>query len=393
MIDYADGDDDTNPTLTSARLAAWGFDSHPWEGAKISSKNAAAAAAAGYSFFGAYLGGGSSYLTPKKATILSNAGLQIVSIYEHAGMDATGYYSGAGDESAYEKGIIDGEHAYSRAMDAGQDAVPGSAIYFGTEPDYTGLSKAQQSTVTQDVAKYYKGVEKGFSDAANGSPIFQIGVYGFGAVDKAVIGAGEAAYSFMAGTSKYANWDIKQSPTPSKLNDIKIDIDHTSSNNYGEWSVPREVYDYEGAHFTVADSVYPTSDAQPGTVGASFTFDLPDNFTGTVINPTETNEDHGRNAVIALRQTLLDSTDVSNSFFTFVKGKLTQWAFTALQKDPYEVGITSQHITNASDIPAGVTGYSPGTFDSAYYVATYPNGSVYIGSGESLSAGHWHAQT
>jgi hypothetical protein len=151
-----------------------GFDSKGWEGAITTASATAAAKTDG--FFSAYLGSSPGYLTAATAGTLINAGLQIVSLYEHGpkgggDMQAPGYYgyhanNNAPDE-AYSHGVNDGIAAYNNAVNVGQS--PLSAIYFATEPLLAGGGDAAAGnpTLLADIAQYYEGVAAGMAQAAH----------------------------------------------------------------------------------------------------------------------------------------------------------------------------------------------------------------------------------
>jgi VCBS repeat-containing protein len=182
-----------------------------------------------FDFVGEYIGnsdpatnGDPSYLTLEKANhYINDAHLQIFSIYEKAGMDHAPYYTGIGTNSAYNKGLADGAAAYQAALSDGQGSSPGSAIYFGTEVP----TDATSTTLLADITNYFKGVRQAFT--ANGPSLFTIGVYGYGATDSTIKGAGLAQYSWLPGSPAaaegYTDWNIRQ------VFDIGV---HSAKGNY-----------------------------------------------------------------------------------------------------------------------------------------------------------------
>jgi hypothetical protein len=195
-----------------------------------------------YDFVCAYLNphAGGQYLSYGVAQKLTNAGLQVISVYEHKHMDEVSYYTGSGVNSAEAHGIKDGEQAYDDALAAGQGNWSGSAIYFGAEPP-TDLHTVK---LLNDIADYFRGIEEGFRDEAQvrnaGTVLFTIGVYGYGETDRFIKGY-EATYSWLAGSPAaaegYTKWNIKQNLDAAHVGGILVDTDHAAGQHFGEWGL------------------------------------------------------------------------------------------------------------------------------------------------------------
>lgn len=115
------------------------------------------------------------------------------------------------------RGHFDGVNAYHTAVRIGQPS--GSAIYFGVDYDAT------PQDIATAVSDYFRGIHKGFTDAALGTtPLYSIGVYGSGACCDWIKGHLRIAnYSWLAestdwhGSHSYADWNIKQSIATTRL--------------------------------------------------------------------------------------------------------------------------------------------------------------------------------
>lgn len=160
---------------------------------------------AGIGMVGEYLGGDNSYLTRAEAKVETSAGLQIFSIYEHAGMDNADYYT---SDVALQNGTSDATNALRNAKRVGQP--PGSAIYFGID-----LDPADFGGDLNGVVKYFAGVKSIFD--ADKATHYAVGVYGGGDVDQMIKeGTNLATYADLAestgwaGSKTYTGWNIEQ---------------------------------------------------------------------------------------------------------------------------------------------------------------------------------------
>jgi hypothetical protein len=192
-----------------------------------------------YGFVGAYLNHSRQHsISAGSAAKLEDAGLQIVSIFEAGGMDHAAYYEGAGNDSAFMKGVRDGEKAYTEALNATQGDTPGSAIYFGTEAPTANYTKKLLSKIEL----YYKGIEKGFSNIAKGPSEFAIGVYGYGATDNLIKDTlGIAQYSWISSAASssvegYSNWSLNQTKVDQSTPFGTVDIDSNYGAYFGQWT-------------------------------------------------------------------------------------------------------------------------------------------------------------
>lgn len=155
---------------------------------------------AGVSFVGRYYSRtthiAGKKLTASEAALLSQAGFQIVAVYED-GPTSYSYFSAA-------RGTADGEGALAQAQAVGQPH--GSTIYFTVDYDATA------SDIAGNITAYFEALRA----ALNGT--YVVGVYGSGAVCTAILGAGYASMAWLAqstgwsGYSQFTDWAIKQGP-------------------------------------------------------------------------------------------------------------------------------------------------------------------------------------
>ncbi|HEX2062277.1 MAG TPA: glycoside hydrolase domain-containing protein [Thermoanaerobaculia bacterium] len=135
-------------------------------------------------------------LTASEAAMLSEAGLQIVAVYED-GPTSGDYFSSA-------RGTADAEGAMQQAEVVGQPR--GSAIYFTVDYDATS------DDIAGNITAYFEAVAAALKDA------YVVGVYGSGAVCTAILKAGYARMAWLAqstgwsGYSQFTGWAIKQGP-------------------------------------------------------------------------------------------------------------------------------------------------------------------------------------
>ena len=141
-------------------------------------------------------------LTLSEAQAISAANMAIVACYEDRPTDPS-YFTNS-------RGHLDALNAYHTATEMLQPKD--SAIYFTVDYDAT------QSQIAQPISDYFRGVQRGFTDAAQGgAPLYKIGVYGSGACcDWVKRHLKIAAYSWVAestkwfGTASYTDFDLKQ---------------------------------------------------------------------------------------------------------------------------------------------------------------------------------------
>lgn len=177
--------------------------------------SAAAFARDGYRFVCRYLvPTGWKRLTKEEADILSEAGLQIVSVFERKADRALG---------GREAGLQDGALAVRTAREVGQPE--GSAIYFAVDFD----ANAAQMPVVLDYIRA----------ASEATPGYATGVYGSYAVIEAVRSAGACSrfwqtYAWSRGRkSEYRH--IYQYQNDIVLNGVRIDLNE-SYGNEGWWN-------------------------------------------------------------------------------------------------------------------------------------------------------------
>ncbi len=170
----------------------------------------------GYQFVGRYYSRtthiAGKKLTRDEALTLSNAGLQIVAVYED-GPTSYAYFSA-------DRGTADAEGAMEQAAEVGQPE--GTAIYFTVDYD------AQASEIAGNITDYFKAI-----NAAIGTK-YIVGVYGSGATCQAILDAGLAKVAWLScssswlGTKSFTNWAIKQA-NPATIFGLNADPDQANA--------------------------------------------------------------------------------------------------------------------------------------------------------------------
>jgi hypothetical protein len=137
-------------------------------------------------------------LTAGEAKLITEAGLQLVAVYED-GPTSYSYFSAS-------RGAADAAGAAQQAAAIGQPV--GSAIYFTVDYD------AAASEISGNITAYFNAIAGSLGD-------YEVGVYGSGSVCAAILGAGLAKYAWLAqstgwsGYSEFTDWSIKQGPEQS----------------------------------------------------------------------------------------------------------------------------------------------------------------------------------
>lgn len=158
-------------------------------------------------------------ITASEAQLISQAGLQIVTVYED-GPTSYSYFSA-------DRGTADANGALQQAQDIGQPT--GTAIYFTVDYD------AASSDIAGNITAYFQAI----AAALEGS--YTVGVYGSGAVCSAMTAAGFAKLAWLAqstgwsGYSAFSDWVIKQGPEQS-ICSLNSDSD-IAQGNYGSFQV------------------------------------------------------------------------------------------------------------------------------------------------------------
>lgn len=135
-------------------------------------------------------------LTAGEAQLLSQAGLELVAVYED-GPTSYSYFSAS-------RGTADAEGALEQAEAVGQPQ--GTAIYFTVDYD------AASSDIAGNITVYFEAV----SAALSGT--YVVGVYGSGATCAAILASGYAQLAWLAqstgwsGYAQFTDWAIKQGP-------------------------------------------------------------------------------------------------------------------------------------------------------------------------------------
>jgi hypothetical protein len=184
---------------------------------------------AGYQFIARYynIGNPAKNLTLQEAQAISQAGMQIVVVWENGAPTNVGYFS-------YMRGVHDGTLAYHIAMhDIGQPA--GTPIYFAVDFD------AVLSQIVGVISSYFQGIQAGFNTISADNPVYPIGAYGSGLVCNWLLTHQLAKYTWLSGStgwqgySSFTAWNIKQGATTTACN-LSIDPDQ-STDNYGGFQV------------------------------------------------------------------------------------------------------------------------------------------------------------
>ena len=133
-------------------------------------------------------------LTASEAQLFVGAGLLIVAVYEDGPTEAS-YFS-------VSRGTEDAQGAMQQAQAVGQPQ--GTPIYFTVDYD------ASSSDIAGAITAYFGAL----NDTFNG--VYEVGVYGSGAVCSAILAAGLAKLAWLAqstgwsGYSQFTDWAIKQ---------------------------------------------------------------------------------------------------------------------------------------------------------------------------------------
>jgi hypothetical protein len=139
-------------------------------------------------------------LSASEARLLSSSGLSIVAVWKSAS-NHPAYFSRLA-------GVDDFTSAYHQAHTIGQPA--GSCIYFAVDYDASGQD------IVGPIDEYFRGIAAGFAAAGGDGPDYKVGVYGSGAVCRALNQAGLAQYAWLvisrgwAGYNALNAWHIRQ---------------------------------------------------------------------------------------------------------------------------------------------------------------------------------------
>jgi len=148
-------------------------------------------------------------ITPEEAKALTEAGLEIAVVYQDAGKKPMNF--------DYLKGKASGYYAYSYAKEVIRQPI-NTGIYFGVDYD------AKQSDLEEKIRDFFEGVYDIFGELSNGTPEYDIGVYGSGLVCKFLKEHKHSKtnlpfikYTWLAQSSGwrefsvFSEWDVKQS--------------------------------------------------------------------------------------------------------------------------------------------------------------------------------------
>jgi Domain of unknown function (DUF1906)/Putative peptidoglycan binding domain len=154
-------------------------------------------------------------LTPDEADAIIRAGMRLAVVYQCAGDCAASFSQDAGAQ--------DGAHARDYAAHViGQPS--GSAIYFAVDYD------ASDADIRTRIVPYFAAVRSALT-GGTGTPSYQIGVYGSGAVCQALLKAGLVSFTWVSqsggfnGTAAFlrsGQWNLHQR-LPSTLCGLSVD--------------------------------------------------------------------------------------------------------------------------------------------------------------------------
>lgn len=185
--------------------------------------HAACLKAAGIDFVCRYLKHTPSCLTRSEASVLSHAGLYIVTVVEAGFPTSVDYFSKA-------KGLSDGAWAYRYAHEElGQS--PGSCIYMACDFDAT------QADVSGPIKDYFLGVHEAFGP----NPLYAVGIYGSGAACAYITKNTPTPYSWLSlskgwrGSRAYKGWCLNQT-NGGTICGVNVDFDE-SNGHAGGWKL------------------------------------------------------------------------------------------------------------------------------------------------------------
>jgi hypothetical protein len=132
----------------------------------------------------------SKNLTLDEAQALVGAGFQLGVVFEDGRPTHPSFFSRA-------KGVVHGTAAYHMAMDdIGQpDDTP---IYFAVDYD------AAPGDVAGVIKEYFQGIQDGFQTVGQGSPKYQVGVYGSGLTCTELLAGGLATFTWLSQSTGFS---------------------------------------------------------------------------------------------------------------------------------------------------------------------------------------------
>jgi hypothetical protein len=164
-------------------------------------------------------------LTRSEVVALSQAGLDLVAVYESGLPTSASYFSHA-------RGIQDGTRAYQYARDEIRQPA-GSPIYFAV--DYDASPGDFQGVITE----YFKGIAQAFDTASGATPAYPIGVYGSGSTCAWMLTHTNVTYAWLAmargwrGSRTFAGWNLRQRVATNLVCGISVDLDESNGHGGG----------------------------------------------------------------------------------------------------------------------------------------------------------------
>ncbi len=162
-------------------------------------------------------------LSPEEANALSQAGLQLVVVYQDAGDTI--------DSFSADKGRDNATRALAQAAAIGQPA--GSGIYFSADFD------PDEGQIAGPLTDHFRAIHDAF--AAAGNP-YRVGVYGSGLLCASLLAAGLVQLTWLSQSTGFRNWlaycpqaNIVQSAPSRNLVGVSIDDDIAQTDDYGQF--------------------------------------------------------------------------------------------------------------------------------------------------------------
>lgn len=174
-----------------------------------------------------YANSGAKVLSQGEARTLSQAGLQLVAVWEDGYPTKAPYFS-------YAKGVDDASSAFHDALIVGQPID--SPIYFAVDYDATN------SDISGPINDYFRGIAVGLAASSGGAPVHPVGVYGSGAACSFLLARNLATVAWLSmspgflGSKDFGAWDIKQSRDPQQFGGIAADLDE-GVGDYGGFQI------------------------------------------------------------------------------------------------------------------------------------------------------------
>lgn len=172
-------------------------------------------------------------LEPTEAQALSNAGFQIMVVFQTSQNQASDFSEA--------QGYAAGKSAFEWAKNTiGQPQ--GSAIYFAV--DYN----ASESDLQSAIIPYFQGVKQAFLDLGEGEMYYKIGAYGSGLVVNTIMNEGISSFRWLSMSTGFygtqqaledGNYELHQLYPSAVICNIAVDYDAKKADdtNIGSWQL------------------------------------------------------------------------------------------------------------------------------------------------------------